>query len=95
MEVIAEPQCSGVELLLLLGRTELDVLVLQAEQARVPGLSQVFTEYPRLTVLTLGPDRLEIRLHHLKIRSVALTPVPPDRVSPARAQGWLLGLVRQ
>jgi hypothetical protein len=80
MEVLEEPQCSGVELLLLLARAEPDVLVLQQENSVIPGLSQVFSEYPHLTVLTLSPDGLEITLHHLKAQSRALSASAAERV---------------
>jgi DNA-binding NarL/FixJ family response regulator len=67
MEVIAEPQCSGVQLLLLLRRTELDVLVCQPRPGRVPALSQVFSEHPHHTVLAISADGGEIVLHRLRV----------------------------
>jgi DNA-binding NarL/FixJ family response regulator len=72
MEVIAAPQRSGVQLLLLLRRTEPDVLVLQPRPGRVPGLAQVFSEHAHLTVLTISADSREITLHHLKVESFSL-----------------------
>jgi hypothetical protein len=47
----------------------------------VPALSQVFSEHPHLTVLTLSPDGREITLHHLKVESLRLPAVPTDSVA--------------
>ncbi len=73
MEVIAKPQCSGVQLLLLLRRTEPDVLVCQPRPGRVPALSQVFSEHPHLAVLAISADGGEIVLHRLRVDSVSLS----------------------
>jgi len=72
MEVVVEPQSTGVELLLRLRRTEPDVLVCQPRAGRVPALSQVFSEHPHLTVLAISADGREITLHRLRVESVSL-----------------------
>jgi DNA-binding NarL/FixJ family response regulator len=73
MEVIAEPQCSGLELLLLLRRTAPDVLVCQPRPGRVLALSQVLSEHPHLTVLAISADGRETTLHRLTLHSVSLS----------------------
>ncbi len=73
MEVIDEPPCRGVERLVLLGRTEPDVLVVNSGSGRVPGgCSQVLGVYPGLTILAVGSDRREVTLHRLTVESLTV-----------------------
>lgn len=73
MEVIEARPCHGLELLLLLGRTEPDVLALELEASRISGLcAQVFGEYPDMTILAISPDDQSVTLHRLKLDSLAL-----------------------
>jgi DNA-binding NarL/FixJ family response regulator len=81
MEVITAPQCSGVQLLLLLRKTEPDVLVWQPGPGRVPGLSQVFSEDPHLTVLTISAGGREITLYRVRVESLSLPADSPERVA--------------
>jgi DNA-binding NarL/FixJ family response regulator len=82
MEVIEARPCRGLELFLLLRRTEPDVLALELEVDRISGLcSQVFGEYPDLTILAISPDDQGVTLHRLKLDSMALPAWSIDSVA--------------
>lgn len=70
VEVIAAAPCDGLELLLLLRRTEPEVLVIESEPSRAPALCDVaFGEYPHLRILAVSPDGRNVSLHWLKAES--------------------------
>lgn len=70
VEVIAAAPCKGLELLLLLRKTEPEVLVIESEPSRAPGLCDlVFGEYPHLRILAVSPDGRNVSLHWLKAES--------------------------
>jgi DNA-binding NarL/FixJ family response regulator len=71
----------GVEVLLVTGRTQADVVILGAQEAGLPGLaSHLLAEYPHLKILAVAPDARRALLYELRPHVVPIGEVSPERL---------------